>query len=108
MSRESFQVAISSQRELCVAGTIDMTNVVVACMLGRGLIDTVSHVKVNLADLESADSSCLAMLVDWLRCAKLQGKDIQFCNMPQFMLDLGRVCGLDAILPISKPLQFQN
>ncbi len=108
MPSEFFQIAVSSQRELCVAGTIDLTNVVVACAIGRGFIDTVSHVRVNLSDLKSADSSCLAMLVDWLRCAKLQGKDIQFCNMPQFMLDLGRVCGLDAILPISKPLQFQN
>lgn len=108
MSSDFFQVAINSQRELCVVGTIDMTNVIAACAIGRSLIDTVSHVRINLSDLNFADSSCLAMLVDWLRCAKLQQKDIQFCNMPQFMLDLGRVCGLDAILPISKPLQFQN
>ena len=103
-----YNLSLNAQDILCVTGNIDLTNVNSACMTGKKIIDTVSVVRVDLSGLAVADSSCLAMLVEWLRCAKAQNKDIVFMNMPQFLLDLGRVCGLDTILPIDKVLQFNN
>lgn len=103
-----FQLSISSPDTLCVAGRIDLTNVIIACQQGKELINSMADVKVDLSGMQQGDSSSLAMLIDWLRCAKSQNKNIIFKHMPQFMLDLGRVCGLDSILPIDKVLQFQN
>ena len=93
---------------MCVSGKIDLTNVKDTCAIGRQLIDKLSVVQVDLSGIEQADSSSLAMLIDWLRTARSQHKDIKFGNMPQFMLDLGRVCGLDTVLPLEKFLKFHS
>ena len=105
MYKETFALTINEQRELCISGRIDLTNVVQACAIGEGLMNDLSQVRVNLSGVEYADSSSLAMLIELIRNASRQHKEISFCNMPQFMLDLGRVCGLDSILPMNKPLK---
>lgn len=104
----NFNVSVNANDELCISGRIDLNNVTAACAQGSGLIDTLSKVTVNLSGLTDADSSILALMVEWIRSAKKQNKDIIFNNSPQFLLDLGRVSGLDAILPISKPLEFHQ
>jgi anti-anti-sigma factor len=103
-----YKLSVNAQNILCVSGTIDLTNVMAACGEGKTLIDTLATVRVDLSGVEQADSSSLAMLVDWIRAAKAQHKGIIFSNMPQFMLDLGRVCGVDSILPVNKILEFQS
>lgn len=102
MNHEGFHINIGAKQELCVSGSIDLTNVKDACNIGMNLISTLNSVQVNLSGVRHADSSSLAMLVEWIRSSKQQHKNITLSNMPQFMLDLGRVCGLDAILPIKK------
>jgi anti-anti-sigma factor len=104
----TYQLSVNDKHEIFVSGRIDMTNVKVVCAGGKLLIDTLGTVNINLSGVEYADSSSLAMLIDWIRCAKLQHKDVVLHNLPRFMLDLGRVCGLDAILPIDRPLKFNN
>jgi len=104
----SYNVSLNAENILCVSGKVDLSNVTSACALGKLLIKNLSVVKVDLFGIEQADSSSLAMLVDWLREARSQHKDIIFLNMPQCMLDLERVCGLDLILPVNKILDFHN
>lgn len=104
----SYNLSLNVQNELCVSGKINLTTVQNACAMGRLLIDTLPTVRVDLSGVEEADSSSLAMLLDWLRKARSQHKDIVFLNMPQNMLDLGRVSGLDLILPVNNPLEFHN
>jgi anti-anti-sigma factor len=108
MSKELFAISVNPKQDLCISGRIDLTNVVQICAKSEKLIDSLSKVQVDLSGVVYADSSSLAMLIDFIRSAKQQHKDILFCNMPQFMLDLGRVCGLDSILPINKPLKFNS
>lgn len=108
MFSDAFGININERQELCISGRVDLTNVIQVCNAGERLIDSLSKVKIDLSGVEYADSSSLAMLIEFIRCAKDQNKDVIFCNMPQFMLDLGRVCGLDSILPINKPLQFHS
>lgn len=103
-----FVININSRNDLYVSGKLDIENVAEASVLGLEIINTMSFVRVDLSGVQYADSSSLAMLVDWIRNAKMQHKDIILVNMPRFMLDLGRVCGLDTILPIETPLKFSN
>lgn len=108
MVNEFYKLNINAKNEMCLSGHIDVTNVTQVSNLGVEFINSLTDVTVELSGLRHADSSSLAMLVAWIRCARAQHKNIVFKNMPQFMLDLGRVCGLDAILPIDKPLQFHD
>ncbi len=108
MSRFPFQAVLNPEQTVCLSGRIDLTNVVDACTQVKQLILRLNKIRIDLSGLEYVDSSSLALLVECIRAAKAEHKDITFCNMPQFMLDLGRVCGLDTILPINKPLQFHS
>lgn len=101
-----FHITVNAQQTICISGRIDLSNVANACSLAKNFIGSVSAVRFDLSGIDYADSSSLAMLVECVRSAKMQHKNIVFCNLPQFMLDLGRVCGLDTVLPINKPLQF--
>ena len=103
-----FVININSRNDLYVSGKLDIENVAEASVLGLEIINTMSFVRVDLSGVQYADSSSLAMLVDWIRNAKMQHKDIILVNMPRFMLDLVSVCCLDTILPIETPLKFSN
>lgn len=56
-------------------------------------------VTIDLTKVEDADSSCLALLVEWMRLIKLAEKTAVLNNPSRELLDLGRVCGLDEVLP---------
>ena len=68
----------------------------------RRLPDQGTEIQVDLQGVSRADSAGLALLVEWMRNAKSLGKSIQFLNIPQQMLDIARVSGLDQVLPLSR------
>lgn len=102
-----FSLSISEKDCLCVAGDIGFDNVVDACNQGVELIHSMGKITVDLSGINQADSSCLAMIVEWVRVARSEHKDIEFVGTPRGMMDLGRVCGLDTILPFDKVLAWQ-
>jgi phospholipid transport system transporter-binding protein len=103
-----FEVRVNDQDILCVTGKIYLNDIAQACAQGSALIDQLATVRVDMSGVLDSDSGCLAMMLEWLRVAKVQNKDISFNKLPQFMLDLCRVCGLDTVLPVDRVLQFHN
>jgi phospholipid transport system transporter-binding protein len=59
-----------------------------------------AHLEVDLKDVSRADSAGLALLVEWLREAENAGNEIVFINVPEQLLSIARVCGLDEILSL--------
>ena len=55
-------------------------------------------IQVDLKGVTRADSAGLALLVEWLRESERAGRVISFTNVPQQLLAIARLCGLDAIL----------
>ena len=55
---------------------------------------------VDLRDVTRADSAGLALLVEWLRESEHTGNEIVFTNVPDQLLSIARVCGLDEILSL--------
>lgn len=68
----------------------------------RRQLDQGTEIQVDLQGVSRADSAGLALLVEWMRNAKALGKSIQYLNIPQQMLDIARVSGLDQVLPLSR------
>ena len=56
------------------------------------------RLEVDLRDVTRADSAGLALLVEWLRESESAGNDIVFVNVPDQLLSIARVCGLEDIL----------
>jgi phospholipid transport system transporter-binding protein len=58
------------------------------------------RVEVDLREVTRADSAGLALLVEWLRESEYAGNEIVFTNVPDQLLSIARVCGLDEILSL--------
>ena len=58
------------------------------------------RLEVDLRDVSRADSAGLALLVEWLRESQHAGNKIVFINVPDQLLSIARVCGLDEILSL--------
>ncbi len=101
MFNGNFEVKTNKQQDICVSGRIDLGNVMNLKNNLFPLLDTVTNVKLDLSGIESADSSSLALLIECMRYAKMQRKEIAFYNMPKFMADLGLAYGLESVIPIN-------
>ncbi len=54
----------------------------------------------DLAGITKADSAGLALLLEWLRLAGLNGVDLHYVNLPRQLLAMAHVAGVDEILII--------
>jgi phospholipid transport system transporter-binding protein len=66
----------------------------------RDMIGEVAEITVDLADVRRSDSAGVALLVEWMRDARRQGKSITYLNIPSQMLAIARVSSLDTVLPL--------
>jgi phospholipid transport system transporter-binding protein len=55
---------------------------------------------LDLSGITRSDSAGLTLLVEWLRYAQGERKQLTYLNMPHQMLAIARVSGLDGILPL--------
>ena len=57
-----------------------------------------AELMIELAQVERADSAGLALMIEWLKRAKVAGCRLQFANIPDQVQTLIRVNGLQAAL----------
>lgn len=60
-----------------------------------------SQIDVDLGGVSRADSAGLALLIEWLRAARKQGKEILFRHVPAQLETIARVSDLEGILPFA-------
>ena len=61
-----------------------------------------TRLDISLDQVKRSDSAGVAMLVEWFRLAQQQEKSLRFLDIPEQMLSIVRVSGLDTILPLSR------
>ena len=59
-------------------------------------------IEVDLSAIGRCDSASLALLTALLREAKTKKLNMRFTHIPKQMLQIGRVSGLDNILPLAE------
>lgn len=57
-------------------------------------------VEVDLAGVTDADSAGLALLIEWTRQARAEGRTITFRSLPRRLADMARIGGVLELLPI--------
>ena len=55
---------------------------------------------IDLAGVSHCDSAGVALLVEWLRQARIEGRELRFTNPPPQMREIIKVTDLDALLPL--------
>lgn len=55
---------------------------------------------LNFHQVTKVDSSGIALMLAWMRMAQAKNIPLKFSHLPQAMLDLARVSGVESLLPI--------
>jgi len=64
----------------------------------RFAASTARQLHVDLKGVTRADSSGLALLVDWLAWARTAGRSLRYSNLPTELLALAKLSELDSLL----------
>ena len=86
-----------------LAGELDFASVPALVGELQGVTRTGSTLELDLQGVTRADSAGLALLIEFLRTAGRAGNSVQFVNVPEQLLSIARVSGLDSILSLSSP-----
>lgn len=86
--------------QFSLAGELSFATVPQLVEAGESLFEGVDQVSVDLTNVGRSDSAGLALLVSWIRLARQQGKQLSFHQIPEQLLGLARVSGVDHILPL--------
>lgn len=92
---------ISENGEVKLKGVLDFNTVLSIENSAKKLFKQTNPIIVDLKEITYSDSSGLALLSEWTRKAHKESLAISFKNMPQQMVDIARVTGVDQLLPIS-------
>lgn len=89
---------------LRLRGAVLNTNAALLLAEGRDCLrqkDAPRRFVVDLAAMEEADASALAVAFGWLRTAKSLGIDLRFAHLPAGMVSQAKLYGVYDILPLS-------
>ena len=94
------EMAILSSGELQIKGC--MTHATVTHLLEQtsAALQSVKEWHLNFSMVTKVDSSGIALMLAWMRMAKVKKIHLKFSHLPKPMIDLARVSGVDTLLPI--------
>ena len=67
---------------------------------GRGLMGP-GEATVDFSGVTEADSSALALMLEWTRAAARCGGRVRFCNVPAGLASLAELYGVAGLLPLA-------
>lgn len=70
---------------------------------GRAGFAGQAAVTINLGAVTRIDSAGLALLLEWLRLARLERRAVQFTALPDKLLAIARISGVDGLLTDGYP-----
>jgi phospholipid transport system transporter-binding protein len=85
---------------LVLSGAVTLGNA--AALLDEGKRHLAEGVQtVDLGEVTEMDSALLALLLAWLREARLHDRTLVFTNLPESLRTIARLYGVDRLLPTS-------
>ena len=95
-----YQLATGGDGSLILTGVLNITTVT---RIHQDSLDRFGDAvsipeSIDLTGVTSADSAGLALLIEWIRLGKKQGREIKFLNIPAQMHPLARLFGVDHLL----------
>ncbi len=84
-----------------VSGVMRLDTAADLLSLGVAAFAGQAEVAVDLSEVSDADSAGLAVLIEWTRQARLQGRAIAFSGMPPRLAGMARIGGVTELLPMA-------
>ena len=98
----SAQVSLSTPNTLLITGDLNFQTASDVYQQSRQLINGQDNLTIDLGAVEKSDSAGLAALVEFLKFAKYQKKQINFINAQDQLLAMAKVAGLTDVLNLTK------
>lgn len=98
---EQAEINKDNNNILQISGVLNYKTVIRLQQKLLNFISSMSSIRVELSKVEFSDSSGLALLVECLRLAKQQDKQIIYRGMPEQMQAMAQVMGLSNIFSIN-------
>ncbi len=95
-----FQVQPLGEGRFLLSGSLTFDNVPDIWRETRALLSSHRRLAFDLSGIQRTTSAGLALLIEWLRLARREGKALRYLNVPGQMRALIQVSDLEAILPI--------
>jgi len=82
----------------------DLGFIAAADLLQRGRAAFAGHrsVRIDLSEVSDADSAGLAVLLQWVREARREGRELFFAHLPKRLADLARISGVSDFVPVAR------
>jgi phospholipid transport system transporter-binding protein len=87
---------------LAIAGDLSFATIPRLWERWRSLGEGKQALDVDLRAVQRSDSAGLALLIAGLRHARQTGQSVRFFNIPEQMLAIARVSGLEDMLPLHR------
>lgn len=82
-----------------VSGDVDFSNVMSVYNKSLPQLEKCSEFNFDFSQLQSSDSSGLALVIEWIKLAKNKKKKIIFQHLSQDLLSIAKAAGIDVLLP---------
>ena len=83
---------------LVVGGALTFATVELVLGDGAQAVTARGASVVDLGGVDRADSAGLALLVEWLRAARREGRSLRFANVPEQLRAIAGTTGLDRLI----------
>jgi len=85
-------------QRMTLSGPVTLANVASVLDEGRRHLEAGAQ-EVDLGEVTEMDSALLALLLAWLRESRERRREITFRNLPEALLTIARLYGVDSFLP---------
>lgn len=96
----SFEIVVTSPGRFAARGALTFANARSARSEGLHALRTSSarDLEVDCGGIVRSDSAGLAVLLDWMAVMKREGRPLCFSNLPQGLLAVARISGVEEML----------
>lgn len=81
-----------------VTGPVTFATAGILLEAGRAQFHGHPAISMNLKEVSRVDSAGLALLLEWLRQARADGRSMTFSALPEKLLAIARLSGVDGLL----------
>ena len=84
--------------KLVISGDLCFSTVTKVWRASLSLLVKQPHWLFDFSQVKSCNSAALALVLEWLKYAKRENKTIQLLHLPQQLLSIAKVAGVEQIL----------
>lgn len=83
---------------LLLKGTIDFSNVMSIYEESLIQLAKTNKIIINFFECDIRNSACIALILEWIKWAKLMGKAYEFVGLSDSLLSIAKIGGLHALI----------